>query len=140
MVVVVVWLLGAGRGGEDLCSLLDLGHLRDHSPQRQHEGEGTTTRGEKITGAILGDIWVFCCGACSAPSRAPSPVGGRRGGATRVDQSDPEGPAVEANEGGRLITTSRALYNVFKLVNQYAYYTDRFCDNMHFTILLKRVV
>ena len=57
-----------------------------------------------------------------------------------MDQSDPEGPAVEANEGGRLITTSRALYSVFKLINQYAYYTDRFCDNMHFTILLKRVV
>ena len=41
-----------------------------------------------------------------------------------MDQSDPEGPAVEANEGGRLITTSRALYNVFKLINQYAYYTE----------------
>ena len=38
-----------------------------------------------------------------------------------MDQSDPEGPAVEANEGGRLITTSRALYNFFKLINQYAY-------------------
>ena len=58
-----------------------------------------------------------------------------------MDQSDPEGPAVEANEGGRLITTSRALYNVFKLINQqYAYYTDRFCDDMHVAILLKRVV
>ena len=35
-----------------------------------------------------------------------------------MDQSDPEGPAVEANEGGRLITTSRALYSVVKLINQ----------------------
>ena len=57
-----------------------------------------------------------------------------------MDQSGPEGPAVEANEGGRLITTSKALYSVFKLINQYVSYTNRFCDNMHFTILLKRVV
>ena len=55
----MLWLLGAGRGGEDLCSLLDLGHLRDHSPQRRHEEEGTETRGDKITVAILENICVF---------------------------------------------------------------------------------
>ena len=59
VVVVVLWLLGAGRGGEDLCSLLDLGHLRGHSRQRRHEVEGTETRGEKIAEAIWGNIWVF---------------------------------------------------------------------------------